>query len=216
MDRFTVKRTRARERIKPGLVAATACLALAAALEGAPPQVPSITRAAQPSDAQPSSAEPVRSPGSTWTDSFASEQYGYSIRYPEGWTPGRLELPPNSDTFSALAPSRTRLSIVRRPKPLKLSLQDIADGAFQPHAGPNGCQWNTGGFILVPVAQGSFEGAVIDGRPALVRSQCGFVDAVIDAGNEVVIVVLRSGTPKPTGDDWWFARFMETIDIAVD
>lgn len=147
---------------------------------------------------------------------FVSDRFGYSIRYPERWTAGRLELPPNSDRFSAPAPSRTRLAIVRRPKPPRLSLEDIADGTFQPHNGPDGCQWNTRAFIFIPVAQGSFDGAVVDGRPALVRSECGFVDAVIDAGDEVLIVVLRSGTPKPTGDDWWFARFMATIDIAVD
>jgi hypothetical protein len=153
-----------------------------------------------------------RPPGSTWSEPFTSDRYGYSIRYPPGWIPSHLKNG-SSDEFYAPEPSKTRLSIVRRARSNDLALDEIALDVFSARSGPDGCHWNSAGIIYIPTAPQPFEEATIAGRPALVRSECGFVDAVIDDGDDVILVVLRSGTRKPTGDRWNFDRFMETLEI---
>ncbi|HEX5012891.1 MAG TPA: hypothetical protein VFV72_01940, partial [Candidatus Limnocylindrales bacterium] len=54
----------------------------------------------------------------------------------------------------------------------------------------------------------------IDGHQAAYRSECGFVDAVVDDdGDEFLAIALKSGTRKETGDVWWFERFVETLRL---
>jgi hypothetical protein len=160
-----------------------------------------------------SSADP--SPGFTWTEQFTSDRYGYSIRHPPGWIPGHVAEDGSTDEFYAPVGSKTRLSIVRRPKPDGMTLDEIALDVFPARSGSHGCHTDINGTVFyIPSAPQPFDKATIAGRSALVRSECGFVDAVIDDAEDVLLVVLRSGTHnKATGDRWNFDRFMETLEI---
>jgi hypothetical protein len=93
------------------------------------------------------------------------------------------------------------------------TLDEIALDVFSARSRPDACHWNAAGIIYIPTAPQPFEGVTIADRSALVRSECGFVDAVIDDEDDVILVVLRSGTRKPTGGRWNLDRFMETLEI---
>jgi hypothetical protein len=66
---------------------------------------------------------------------------------------------------------------------------------------------------LHPSGPARLPGGQIDRRRALVRSECNDIDAVIDAGADVMSVALRAGERKRSGDRRTFDRFMETLEI---
>ena len=152
------------------------------------------------------------------TESFVSDNYGFSIRYPRGWTARQQDRPGGPDAFQGTtvdsAPSVSRLSITRREKEVGRTLQQTAYATLPHRSDPDGCHWNGPGIAFIPIAPHGFREAVIDGRPALVRSECSHVDAVIDLGQDILVVGLRSAGRTGAGDRWTFDRFMDTLEIS--
>ena len=164
----------------------------------------------------PATATPT--PALAWTESFVSDSYGFSIRYPPGWTARQRDRPDGPDAFQGTtvdsAPSVSRLSITRREKEGGRTLQQTAYATLPHRSDPDGCHWNGPGIAFIPIAPHGFREAVIDGRPALVRSECSHVDAIVDLGQDILVVGLRSAGRTGGGDRWTFDRFMETLEIS--
>ena len=147
----------------------------------------------------PSAWPATASPTIAWTEPFTSESHGYAIRYPLGWKSAKRTRTATSDTFEATFRPFSQLSIIRRTKDDR-SLAEIAEATFAPRSQAGWCR---GGHIRahrIPASPETFHDSVIDGHPALVRSECSFVDAVIDVGGDVLVIVLRSANRMPTGD----------------
>jgi hypothetical protein len=144
---------------------------------------------------------------------FASTVHGYTLSYPSDWTPAPATADGGSDIFEAPSPSGTRLSITRRSKPASMPLDIYAEKTMPHHAKPTGCHWDSG-VIYLPAGQQRFERtASIAARETVIRAECGVVDAVINLEDEVLVVVLRSGTRMAGGDLHNFQRFAETLRI---
>ena len=77
----------------------------------------------------------------------------------------------------------------------------------------DGCHWSGIGIIYIPSGQRAFLPITVAGREALVREECGFVDAVVDLGDDALIIVLRSGRRRPDGDRYTFDRLVEGLRV---
>jgi hypothetical protein len=210
------------------LLAFTALVAIVVVVGLIPPVVSivgpphgSSTPSASPAATVPPSAapeEPAEAPSPStgpteWSETFVSERFGYSIRYPAGWHPVPTPDGSLADTITAPEPSTVRLSIVRRPATPGATFAEMAETMLPHRAQPDGCHWASG-IIFIPAAQATFHEMKFSGRRALVRSECSVVDAILDLGDEVLIVVLRSERHMPTGDGYTFASFASTLAVA--
>jgi hypothetical protein len=171
---------------------------------------------ASPSEAGPSTAQPTAQPTTDseepWSEPFESRVHGYRIWHPLSWMPARATVHSKSDTFDAPYPSTTRLSILRRSRPADESF-DLYVETIPHRAKKDGCHWATSGVIFIPLTQRPFTRTTIAGRDAVVREECGFVDAVIDVEGDVLVIALRTGQRTPGGDRYTFDRFMETLEL---
>ena len=222
------------ERVRGPLLAFAAVVAIVAVVGLVPRLLPTIVGPPNASSTPSVSATPTPGPSSStapemsaepsngtglavWSEPFVSERYGYSIRYPAGW---RVEPAPSdtlADTITTPEPwTTTRLSIVRRSATAGATFADVAEAILPHRSQSDGCHWGGGGTIYIPGVQHKFDDVAIAGRPALVRSECSFVDAIVDLGDEVLVVILRSQKRMPTGDGYTFASFVETLAIADD
>jgi hypothetical protein len=150
------------------------------------------------------------------TQQFTSIRHRYTIRYPEPWT---LEAAPSADEpdrIKAPPPSTAVLSIRRSPLPGGQDFLAFAEEHLRHRAEPDGCRWNAAGIIFIPTRWDTLHEITVDGHRAAYRSECGFVDAVIEDYDEFLGIALKSGNRKATGDVWWFERFVETLEFADD
>jgi hypothetical protein len=145
---------------------------------------------------------------------FASTVHGYTLTYPSDWIPLPARTDGGMDVFETPSLSGTRLSITRRSKPASMPLDIYAEQTMPHHAKPSGCHWDTGGIIYIPAGQQPFKRtASIAARETVVRTECGVVDAVVNLEDEVLVMVLRSGTRSPGGDLSNFELFAQTLRI---
>jgi hypothetical protein len=142
---------------------------------------------------------------------FRSKTHGYRFTVLPAWTstPGSNS---RSDVFGAPEPSTTRLSITRRHKGSQ-PLEWFAEEALPHRVKGDGCHWKSAGIIFIPAGQRAFERTTIAGREALVREECGYVDAVVGLGDDALIIILRSGRRRPDADRYTFDRLVESLRI---
>ena len=245
MDRQTVERASDRERVggtprsrtatrwwglgilvalAPVLVVVSLAVAgptaqLPVAVAIASPTASAPTRTDRPAPAPWGTARPAASPSASptiaWTEPFNSVSHGYAIRYPLGWKSSQADGTTTSRHIrSDGSPVPPKFSIIRRTKD-DLSLTEVADATFAPRSQAGWCRGGPFGRTGMPASPETFHDSVIDGHPALVRSECSFVDAVIDAGGDVLVIVLRSANRMPTGDASQFRHFMDTLEIGT-
>jgi hypothetical protein len=157
--------------------------------------------------------EPGEEPPSPSVTTFHSAIHGYTISLPRGWTTVPAKDPTQSDVFGGKNRSATRLWIGRRSKPSSQGLDAFAQELLPHRAKPDGCHWTTPGIIYIPDLQRPFERTTIAGRDAVVRAECGVVDAVIDLEDEALVLILRSGKRMAGGDRHRFDGFAETLRI---
>jgi hypothetical protein len=150
--------------------------------------------------------------GPVWSRTFRSRMHGYVLRYPRDWTVVPATSRPNPDTFEAQR-SRDRLSITVRPKPPGQGLDAYADALLPHHVKGDGCHWNGPGIIWVPAGPGRFEAATIADHRAVVRSECQFIEAVVDLGDDALVLVYRAGTRRPAAGRVTFDRFMAALQL---
>jgi hypothetical protein len=109
----------------------------------------------------------------------------------------------------------SQLSVVRLPKEDGMTMSQIAETTFPHRARSDGCHWDTSGITFIPAVQQDFREVEIGGHAALTRSECSYFDAVIDTGDGVLIVVLRSVNRASAGDQSTFDQLMETLEITA-
>ncbi len=243
----TVLPTGGRERFAMAVVAVMVAVGGAYLLgqPGRPGGVPITSTAPSASTAPMVSAAPSvvarddatpepATPPMTWTEPYTSARFGYSIRYPAGWTvvPADPTRPADVDAFLAPdgtpvsdvfpIPHRTQLSISVSDTPPGLlarsSLQDWAIAHFDDPVttldSGSWCRFKTFGSVMsIPVTPEGFGSTVIGGRRGVIRSQCARVQAAIAIGDRIFVIVLASRDPMPTGDDGTFAGFAKTIEF---
>ena len=182
---------------------------------------PSLGRpviAAEPTAVPPSfvpgTPEPTAQP-IAWTEAFTSARYRYSIAYPPGWRPDPSANDFEADTFTEPAPGILQLSITRRQRADGVSFDEQA-AAWLParHTATGVCRWTGGGITQMTPGGDRFREATIDGRNSLVRSECSYVDAVVDLGDEALLLVLQSARHSPVGDRDTFDRFVDSLAIS--
>ena len=212
-----------------GLMATLAVVVVVAgiAVSGSTPRVPVVVAMTSPTVGvqartglpaptplvEPSpTTSPAASPTIAWTEPFSSERYGYAIRFPPGSKSSQGDGTATWDTIQTTVPPFLHLSIIRRPK-AEMSLGQVAEATFRPRSNAGRCRGGSFGSIGIPVPEQGFRDAQIDERPALVRSECGFVDAVVGAGDDVLVIILRFGRRQPTEDMSSFWLFMKTLNI---
>jgi hypothetical protein len=216
------------------LVAGGAIVAIVASISLGPWNGPSaigpeasipLTSGGPAASSQPSRA-PVTRPSSAptadpqvvdpdFTNLFTSTEYGYRIGYPDGWSPVAARHDDEPDRILAPAPSGTVLSIRRSPMPADVTLLAFAEEHLRHRAQPEGyCRWATSGIIAIPTEWDTLHEITIDGHAGAYRSECGYVDAILQDGDEFLAITLASGQRKATGDVWWFERFVETLEFA--
>jgi hypothetical protein len=155
--------------------------------------------------------------GPDFTNLFTSTEFGYRIGYPDGWALVAARHDDEPDRIRAPAPSGTVLSIRRSPMPVGVKLLAFAEQHLRHRAQPEGyCRWATGGIIAIPTEWDSLHEITIDGHAGAYRSECGYVDAILQDDDEFLGITLASGQRKATGDVWWFERFVETLEFADD
>jgi hypothetical protein len=177
----------------------------------APSEQPTASPDVRPSTSP--AAEPIDS--RTMSVEFTSDQHRYSIRYPEDWRPVAALDADEPDRIHAPAPSATVLSIQRFPMPEGVGLRAFADEHLRHRAQPEGCRWSSG-IIFIAGEWDTLHEITVDARPGAYRSECGYVDAVVQDGGEFLGITLKSGQRKATGDVWWFERFVESLTFADD
>jgi hypothetical protein len=150
--------------------------------------------------------------GPVWSGTFRSKLHGYVVRYPRDWTVSPATSRSSPDRFHALG-SRDRLSVAVQPKPPGQGLEAYADALLPHHAKDDGCHWNGPGIIWIPAGPGRFHAATIADHPAVVRSECEFVEAVVDLGDEALVLVYRAGTRRPGAGRVTFDRFMARVEV---
>jgi hypothetical protein len=145
---------------------------------------------------------------------FVSLHHGYSVSFPSDWRVVPAANDTRSDVFEAHS-SDTRLSIKRLPKPASTPLDVFAEETRPHRASKTGCHWNSSGIIFIPAGQRPFERTeVVPEHEAVVRAECGFVDAVVDLEDEVLLIVVQSGERRPDGDLATFEKFAKRLEIA--
>jgi hypothetical protein len=140
---------------------------------------------------------------------FRSKAIGYRLVVPAGW---EVTKGTDRDRFDAPKPSMTRLSITRRQKGSE-RVGVFAEDALPHHVKGDGCHWHSAGIIFIPASPGAFERTTIAGREALVREECGYVEAAVGLGDDALLIVLRSGRRRPDADRYTFDRLVETLRI---
>ena len=140
---------------------------------------------------------PAASPTIAWTEPFSSERYGYAIRFPPGSKSSQGDGTATWDTIQTTAPPFAAIDHPTQKD--EMSLGEVAEATFRRGVRRAGAVAADSGALVSRWPENGFRDAQIDERPALVRSECGFVDAVIDAGDDVLVIILRSGTVMPTG-----------------
>jgi len=58
-----------------------------------------------------------------------------------------------------------------------------------------------------------FEATTIASRPAAVRTECDFTDAVIDLEDHVLVVVFKAGSRQPGADQATFDLFAAELRV---
>lgn len=150
-----------------------------------------------------------------FTQTFLSPIFRYAIRYPLSWRPEGSASEHDADTFTATASTGTRLSILRRARTPDVPFEDQAKSWLPPrHQSTGGCFWSGGGLLYVAGGDVFHEDA-IDRHPALIRSECSVVDAAVDLGDEMLLLVLRSSRHMATGDRATFDDFAATLAIKI-
>ena len=147
---------------------------------------------------------------------FTSTRHGYSIRYSPDWHATQSSedrLPDVLDDSVRLDAFGSRLSIRRRPLPPGKTIWEVAQ-AWLPQAplraGECGNRLLLGNFMP---RNTRFEGATIAGRPALIRSDCGVVDAIVDVDGDAMLLVLQSGRSRQTGNTRLFVELTKSLEI---
>jgi hypothetical protein len=170
--------------------------------------------AAPSGTAAPSAIEssPLPSPSMV---TFTSAAYGYTIGYPSDWTADRSR-DDIGDTF--VSPRRDLLRIWARPRPAGTSALDWAETQLPDRATGDPlvhrhCEWHGApGFMAIEgPSSRHFASDVVAGRPAATRSLCGYVDAVIELPDQLLIVTYRSHRRIVDGDRTTFDTFVATL-----
>jgi hypothetical protein len=146
-----------------------------------------------------------------WDQTFRSSRYGYTLHYPDGWTAIGAKDPAVSDWIKAPLPSMTTLAIRRYDLPESQNFLAFADKHLRHRAEPDGCHWNSAGIIYMAATWDTLHEITVDGHAGAYRSECGYVDAVIEDGEEFLGMTLKSGKRQAAGQTWWFERFAERL-----
>jgi hypothetical protein len=210
MDQPTLKPVRATGR-EQGLYRRFALIGLVSAavvLIGFARAAPSVDdRVPAVDESRPSaSPTPTSVPSEAgWDQTFMSDRFGYSIRYPNGWTTRAATSADLSDWIKAPLPSTTALSIRRVSRPAGAGLPAFAETNL-PHRADQGCPQDPDG------REGLHE-FVVGGRGGAYRSECGYVDALVMDGPGFLSITLWPG-PTRSGSQWWFERFVEHLKFS--
>ena len=150
--------------------------------------------------------------GPVWSQTFRSKLHGYALRYPGDWKVTPAAEATKNDVFRAMH-ERTTLSVTVRPKLRSVGLMSYADQLLPHHAKGDGCHWNSPGIIWIPAGAVPFEATTIAGRPAAVRTECEFTEAVIDRDDHVLVVVFKAGSRRPGADQTTFDLFVAELRV---
>jgi hypothetical protein len=159
-----------------------------------------------------------------------SDRYGYSMNVPDGWNvipanaawgPGPLRVA-SSEVWDVVdGPEGSLLLIASAPVPSGTDAEAWAAANVGRHPemkGSNGqerCSFGLGLRVLFHQGAGTFEfrsGATLAKRGAVARAACGYVDAVVAAGDRMYVIVLD--TRQETGGDWeLFERLTSSLEF---
>ena len=147
---------------------------------------------------------------------FISEEHGYALRLPDGWITIAAVHPAMPDVVRAPLPEMTSASIHRGAISAGVDLLDFADEHLRHRVAGVGCQWKIGAVVLMPAERDSLHEIRIDGHPAAYRSECGYVDAVVQDGDEFLGITFRTGRRQTGGQAGEFVRFAENLEFHED
>jgi hypothetical protein len=147
-----------------------------------------------------------------WSQTFVSRLHGYVLKYPLEWRVSPASATGANDVYRT-SRSRTRLSITIRSKPASQPLDQYADALLPHHAKDDGCYWNSLGIIWIPAGKGQFEANTIAGHPAVVRSECDFIEAVVDLRDHALVLSLHSGKRMPNAERTLFDLFAAALEV---
>jgi hypothetical protein len=158
---------------------------------------------------------PPPTPVPTQAVMFVSLRFGYSIAYPADW---RVKEVTDGLVRDELAgPYAQRLTLRAVPKPRTVSArawatENLATRVTVSDPWSTGCHW-PGGTAFIPRSPGSFVGTELGGRPAVVRSECSYVDGVVDLGDRVLLISLRITAHRADGDRRTFDDVLSGLHI---
>ena len=152
--------------------------------------------------------------GPVWSRTFASRLHGYVLRYPSTWDVSPALTARAEDVFRYTG-SKTRLSITVRSKPPRRPLAQYADALVPHHVKDGGCHWSSPGIIWIPAGPERFDPVKIAGRDAVIRTECDFIEAVVDLGDHALVVTFRSAMRVRVGgpERPMFDLFMNALDV---
>jgi hypothetical protein len=176
----------------------------------------------------PSLVTPHEAESSAPTRLFTSKRFGYTIRYPAGWTaasaPRRkqgeaLEAGRTADEFTAPAGDPRTFTLTSRTLG-----GDVVDetwlGTFVPNPRSirgSACLQADGTPTSVDryaAANVAWSETVVGGRPARMRAVCGHVQAVLTVGERAYVLWLATKARSPGGDTYAFRQIADTFRIA--
>ena len=148
-------------------------------------------------------------------ETFVSNDYGYSVRYPGDWQVSPAPTPwagdpsgdRGKDIISSSGRPRLRFTVAAHPAPASMT-QDQWVKVHVPVARPN-----CGTGLIVPKPDLRWQVATIDGRSAILRSACSRVDAVVFANGLGYWLRLSTSERRPDGDLAAFNLFADSLDL---
>jgi hypothetical protein len=150
--------------------------------------------------------------GPVWSRTFVSKSNGYVLHYPVDWGVSPASPPDGHDVFQT-SHSRARLSIWARSKPRRQELDVYAAALLPHHATGDGCHWSSPGIIWIPSYPQQFKPIKIAGHHAVVRTECDFIEAVVEVGDHALVLVFGSGSRKPGAGRTMFDLFTRALEV---
>jgi hypothetical protein len=193
---------------------------LAATFRALPvPSTPTPRPTPRPPGAPTPSPTPVPTPDlSTFTETFTSERFDYTIRYPALWDVAPSEHTWEPDRFRSVSQT---VSVSVWPHPDGVSLRDWAKERLRSRleGSPTNPFCHVGNSMFPVDSLGAILEERVAGRDALVRRQCLSVDAVITVGDRVVVLIVRprratsNSLPRSRGT---LEAFVATLELPED
>ncbi|HET9083276.1 MAG TPA: hypothetical protein VFN41_02655 [Candidatus Limnocylindrales bacterium] len=146
-----------------------------------------------------------------WSGTFRSTLHGYVLHYPRDWDVSAASKSQSRDVFHAER-TRTKLSITVGPKPGSRPLDAYADALLPHHVKGDGCQM---GNTWIPLGPEPFRPVKIAKHDAVVRTECDFIEAVVDLDDRALVLVFHSGKRMPGAEQSLFDQFIAGLQVTA-